>query len=255
MLTAHKMSFIISKRNDYYLRRLIILKKTAKWITILAVSSLLAACQENNTAMKEDVSETVVTESTKDVHVHTNLTNEQKKIYDGYFDDAQVKDRKLSDWAGDWQSVYPYLLDGSLDEVFEHKASLNTEKTAEAYKEYYEVGYKTSVERIVIEGNHVTFYDHGHGHTGEYLYDGYEILTYTKGNRGVRYIFKLNGNGEGLPKYIQFSDHNISPKKVDHYHIYMGDDRNQLLEEMDNWPTFYFSHLDGHTIAHEMIAH
>lgn len=80
MLTAHKMSFIISKRNDYYLRRLIILKKTAKWITILAVSSLLAACQENNTAMKEDVSETVVTESTKDVHVHTNLTNEQKRF-------------------------------------------------------------------------------------------------------------------------------------------------------------------------------
>ncbi len=35
-------------------------------------------------------------------------------IYDGYFDDDQVKDRPLSDYAGDWQSVYPQLQDGTL---------------------------------------------------------------------------------------------------------------------------------------------
>ncbi|ENH96888.1 zinc-binding lipoprotein AdcA [Gracilibacillus halophilus YIM-C55.5] len=35
-----------------------------------------------------------------------------------YFEDSQVKDRSLSDWEGDWQSVYPLLQDGTLDEVF-----------------------------------------------------------------------------------------------------------------------------------------
>jgi zinc transport system substrate-binding protein len=44
------------------------------------------------------------------------------KIYAGYFEDSQIKDRPLSDYAGDWQSVYPYLKDGRLDPVWEHKA-------------------------------------------------------------------------------------------------------------------------------------
>ncbi|RKJ68153.1 hypothetical protein D7X33_24545, partial [Butyricicoccus sp. 1XD8-22] len=24
---------------------------------------------------------------------------------------------------------------------------------------------------------------------------------------------------------------------------------------VENWPTYYPAHMDGHTIAHEMIAH
>ena len=37
------------------------------------------------------------------------------------FDDHDVKDRNLSDWAGEWQSPYPFVLDGSLDEAWEKK--------------------------------------------------------------------------------------------------------------------------------------
>ena len=40
--------------------------------------------------------------------------------HDGVFEDADVQDRTLADWQGDWQSVYPYLLDGTLDLVFAH---------------------------------------------------------------------------------------------------------------------------------------
>ena len=29
-----------------------------------------------------------------------------------HFEDSDVQDRTLSDWDGDWQSVYPYLQDG-----------------------------------------------------------------------------------------------------------------------------------------------
>lgn len=35
---------------------------------------------------------------------------------------AKLKDRTLGDYKGNWQSVYPYLKDGTLDEVMEHKA-------------------------------------------------------------------------------------------------------------------------------------
>ncbi|WP_082235426.1 metal ABC transporter solute-binding protein, Zn/Mn family [Halobacillus massiliensis] len=189
-------------------------------------------------------------------HDHSHAHDEEaQKIYDGYFEDSQVKDRELSDWEGDWQSVYPHHEDGTLDEVYEHKAEQEGDKTAEEYKEYYETGYQTDVDRIAIDGETVTFYENGEERSGEYVSDGYEILTYDAGNRGVRYIFELKEETEGLPKYIQFSDHSIYPTKADHYHLYWGDDREALLDEVNHWPTYYPSNMDGHDIAHEMMAH
>ncbi|GIN19741.1 zinc ABC transporter substrate-binding protein AdcA [Siminovitchia fordii] len=189
-------------------------------------------------------------------HGHSHAQDEEEeKIYAGYFEDSQVKDRSLSDWAGDWQSVYPYLQDGTLDEVFAHKEEHKGDMTSEEYKEYYNKGYQTDVDRIVITEETVKFFKNGEEFTGKYLYDGYEILTYDAGNRGVRYIFKLAEETDGLPKYIQFSDHSIYPNEADHYHLYWGDDRKALLDEVTHWPTYYPSEMDGHDIAHEMMAH
>lgn len=188
-------------------------------------------------------------------HDHRHDHDHEKAIYAGYFDDSQVKDRSLSDWEGDWQSVYPYLQDGTLDEVFAHKAEKSAEKTAEEIKQYYDTGYRTDVERIVIEGNTVSFHENGKERSGAYVYDGYEILTYEAGNRGVRYIFELADGGQDLPEFIQFSDHGIYPTDAGHFHLYWGDDREALLEEVTNWPTYYPSRLTGEGIVREMLAH
>lgn len=189
-------------------------------------------------------------------HDHDHSHDHNNDIYSGHFDDDQVADRSLSDWEGDWQSVYPYLEDGTLDDVFAHKAE-HGDKSAEEYKAYYDVGYQTAVGRIVIENNNVTFYEGGEERTGEYQYDGYEILTYEAGNRGVRFIFELAGEeaADNLPQYIQFSDHAIYPTDAHHFHLYWGDDREALLEEVTNWPTYYPSDLNGDEIVEEMIAH
>lgn len=176
------------------------------------------------------------------------------QIYKGYFEDSQIADRPLSDYAGDWQSVYPYLQDGTLDPVWKHKAETG-DMTAEEYKDYYEIGYRTNVERIAIKGDTVTFHEAGKPISGRYTYDGNEVLTYKKGNRGVRFIFaKTEGDAEA-PQFIQFSDHKIAPQKADHYHLYWGDDRAALLEEVTNWPTYYPAALDADAIAREMMAH
>ncbi len=230
------------------------MKKKLNGFSILALSIMLVGCAEESNDTNNDSKGNQ--ENTVHEHNHSHeLDEEKKKIYNGYFEDKQVKDRPLSDWAGDWQSVYPYLKDGTLDEVFEYKSAQDGNKTFEAIKDYYEIGYKTNTDHIKIEGDFVTFFDHGHAHKGEFEYDGYEILTYEKGNRGVRFIFKHIGDDEAVPSYIQFSDHIIAPQKSDHYHIYWGNDREALLNEVNNWPTFYPSQMDGHTIAHEMMAH
>ncbi|TDH37981.1 metal-binding protein ZinT [Pseudohoeflea suaedae] len=186
-------------------------------------------------------------------HAHSH-GDDNKDIHAGYFDDSQIAARDLSDWEGDWQSVYPYLRDGTLDPVFAHKAA-HGDKSAEDYKAYYEAGYKTDVEGIEIDGNEVTFERAEGSVSGRYESDGHEILTYKKGNRGVRFIFRKVEGDESAPDYIQFSDHRIAPEKADHYHVYMGNDRAALLEEVTNWPTYYPASLDAAGIVNEMLAH
>jgi len=187
-----------------------------------------------------------------DEHAHAHDHNDQ--IYKGYFEDSQIADRALSDWEGDWQSVYPLLQDGTLAPVMEHKAEAGS-MTAEEYTAYYTVGYQTDVDRITIEGDTVSFYTAGEPVTADYAYDGYEILNYEKGNRGVRFIFGKTQGDEAAPRFIQFSDHRIAPSVADHYHLYWGDDRAALLEELTNWPTYYPSDLAADEIVAEMLAH
>ena len=54
---------------------------------------------------------------------HDHSGDASKTVYKGYFEDSQIKARPLSNWAGDWQSVYPYLQDGTLDPVMAARAS------------------------------------------------------------------------------------------------------------------------------------
>ncbi|MBN7809274.1 metallochaperone AztD [Agrobacterium rosae] len=188
-----------------------------------------------------------------EAHDHTH-SHSDPKIYAGYFEDSQVKDRPLANYAGDWQSVYPYLKDGTLEPVWKHKARKGTSSVDDIRAEY-EVGYKTDVDRITIEGDAVTFFKDGQPSKGAYAYDGKEILTYKKGNRGVRFIFKKTDGDASAPQFIQFSDHGIAPNKADHYHLYWGKDRAALLNEVTNWPTYYPSSLKPEQIVSEMKAH
>jgi zinc transport system substrate-binding protein len=187
-------------------------------------------------------------------HSHSHADEAQKKVHDGYFEDDQVQARPLSDWKGDWQSVYPYLVNGTLDPVMADKAK-HGDKSAADYRAYYEAGYKTDVDRILIAGPKVTFFRGETAVSGDYETDGHEILTYKKGNRGVRFIFKKVGGDEAAPSFIQFSDHIIAPQKAGHYHLYWGNDRAAVLKELTNWPTYYPANLDGKQILEEMLAH
>ncbi|MCG7338131.1 zinc ABC transporter substrate-binding lipoprotein AdcA [Staphylococcus sp. ACRSN] len=185
-----------------------------------------------------------------------NDEKHEKAISDGYFKDNQIKDRALSDYNGNWKSVYPLLKDGTLDAVMKHKAKEDDSMSEKEYKDYYEKGYKTNVDNIKIADNVITFTKNGKTVEGQYDYDGKEVLKYDKGNRGVRFTFKLKGeSNQDLPKYVQFSDHNIAPKKAAHFHIFMGNDKQKLLKEVDNWPTYYPANQKDDEVKEDMLAH
>jgi len=179
-----------------------------------------------------------------------------KTVHNGYFEDADVKDRTLSDYVGNWQSVYPFLEDGTFDQVFDYKAKLTGKMTKDEYKAYYRKGYQTDVTKINISDNTMEFVQGGQSKKFTYKYVGKKILTYKKGNRGVRFLFEATDVDAGQFKYVQFSDHNIAPVKAEHFHIFFGGTSQEaLFEEMDNWPTYYPDNLSGQEIAQEMLAH
>ncbi|WP_370462024.1 ZinT/AdcA family metal-binding protein [Pantoea sp. M_6] len=89
-----------------------------------------------------------------------------------------------------------------------------------------------------------------------YRYDGYKILTYSSGKKGVRYLFTCEDANSRAPKYVQFSDHTIGPRKSAHFHIFTGNDSQQaLLAEMENWPTYYPYQMMNAEVVEEMLHH
>ncbi|MGT2926381.1 zinc ABC transporter substrate-binding protein AdcA [Streptococcus cuniculipharyngis] len=184
--------------------------------------------------------------------------NSDQTVEKGYFKDKDIKDRTLADWSGNWQSLYPYLLDGTLDPVWDYKAKSKQDMTAQEYKDYYTKGYQTDVEKISIDGHKktMTFVQKGVKKTFSYRYVGYKVLTYPKGNRGVRYLFESQDKDAGQFKYVQFSDHGIAPQKAEHFHLFWGSDSQEaLFKELENWPTYYPDKLSGHDIAQALVAH
>ncbi|KAB2331715.1 ZinT/AdcA family metal-binding protein [Bacillus mesophilum] len=179
-----------------------------------------------------------------------------KRIYEGFFYFDEVGERELSDFAGDWQSVYPYLLNGELDEVMEVKAQNNDKKSKEDFIKQYQIAYETDVNRVVISDDSFTFYyDDGREVSAKYKSEGYEILERDAGNRQVRHVYKKSDDTKDMPTYMIFSDHNINTAPAHHFHLYFGEDRDALLAERTHFPTYYPSKLDGAGIVRDMLAH
>jgi zinc transport system substrate-binding protein len=184
---------------------------------------------------------------------------EEGHSHDEGFEDSDVKDRPtFADWKGDWQSGYPYVLDGTLEEVFQDKAEHDDSKTAEYYKKYYTEGYRTNFSRVVLDDDTITYYVDAKLLTKvKYEYKGYVIMHYDGGSKGVRYQFQAVGETNGAPKYIQFSDHCIKPTEgLEHFHLYNGSDGFEpMLKNLENWPTFYPISMSGADIAKSMKGH
>ena len=192
-----------------------------------------------------------------DHHSHGKpLSDMEKKAANGEFNDSDVRDRNLNDWDGMWQSLYPYLQDGSLDPVLRKKAEKDKSKSFDEIKAYYQKGYATDIDTIGIENGVIEFHVGDKVSACKYDYAGHKILTYTSGKKGVRYLFECKDASSKAPRYVQFSDHIIAPRTSAHFHIFMGNaSQEALLAEMDNWPTYYPYQLKKDQIVDEMLHH
>ncbi|MBO4867656.1 MAG: zinc ABC transporter substrate-binding protein [Ruminococcus sp.] len=210
--------------------------KDMKVINLMEVLGDSAKVEELKEGMQESEHE----------HEHEHKTD---------FEDSDVKDRTLDEWNGSWQSTYPLLLDGSLDEVWEHKAEEDDTMTAEDYKKKYTTAYETDVVTININAPEVEYVTADKSIKAEYDYSGFYIRTKDDGTKQVRYKFEKKSGDDSAAKYIVFSDHNIEPSEPEHFHLYSGNDGfDTLVEEGDHFPTYYPASLTAEDIVDEMTG-
>ena len=206
----------------------------------------------------DSVKEEEIVEGMEHDHHHDHDESEAHSKEVSTFEDNQVQDRSLKDWAGEWQSAYPYVLDGSLDEGFAHKAK-SGKMSAEEYKAYYATGYETELKTIAIDGdtNTITYTDvNGKTCASPYKYVGYYIQDWSTGTRAAMYRFEAVDKASGTPIFVEFNDHIIEPCPAEHFHFRSSNTGFDDIEDPENrWPTFFPAAWKAEDILEAFIGH
>lgn len=169
--------------------------------------------------------------------------------------EADIKARKLKEFNGDWQSLYPHLMAGAMDEYVEAQAEKKglSEKDARAE---IEAKWNCGVKSISINGNKITFvYDDGKVESGKYKYAGFATKKNEEGKiSSIRY--KFESNGKSSPKYVMLNDHGHEPaKEVCHFHIYFGNNNFDELVTTKSNPFFVDSKLSPEACLDNVLGH
>ena len=149
--------------------------------------------------------------------------------------ESEIKDRPLSDFAGDFQSVLPYFEDGTLDEYITEEAEEN-EKSGTV--------------------------------SAEYEYQGFQTVKDDDGDiTSVWYTFQAKTPDSGAPVYLAFNDHGTGAgsheeeheeheEEIAHFHLRYGNESVEALMGVENWaPTFYAADAAADEIKEALAGH
>ena len=194
--------------------------------------------------------EEIVEGMQEDGHDHGHSHDEQ-------LTEDDIRDRTLSDFAGAWKSLHPYLLNGDLDKFCQHRAEEDEDSstTKDTYLEKFKASWQCDAEKISINGNTITFtYADGKTVSAEYTYAGYQPKRNDEGTiRSVRYQFETTS--ADAPKYVQFNDHGHEPGEAEHFHIYFGNAGFDALMSAKTNPFFVKDALSIEDILDELMGH
>lgn len=202
----------------------------------------------------------VLGDKVKEEEIKEGMEHEHE--HDHEVNAADVKDRPLSDWLGDWSTIEKNLKNGDLNEYVEHQAEEN-ETNAASQKSAYEARWKSDYTGLKITETSVTFGDV----TVDFEYAGYKIVEGESGD-SVWYGFAAKTPVDGAPKYIAFSDHGTggeeeheeeedeAHEETAHFHMRYGNESFEALTAIEGWgPTFFPADATGEAVAEAMSGH
>ena len=181
--------------------------------------------------------------------------------------ESEIKDRPLSDFAGDFQSVLPYFEDGTLDEYITEEAEKN-EKSFDEMKQEFLEKRKSDYNTLSIEGNSVSFHTPSGTVSAEYEYQGFQTVKDDDGDiTSVWYTFQAKTPDSGAPVYLAFNDHGTGAgsheeeheeheEEIAHFHLRYGNESVEALMGVENWaPTFYAADAAADEIKEALAGH
>lgn len=175
--------------------------------------------------------------------------------HDEEITENDILPREVSEFSGEWQSLYPVLMTGALDEYVEFQAEKKSIPVEDSRAEI-EAKWNCGVKTIKIKGNKITLiYDNGKKESGKYKYAGFVTKKNDEGKiSSIRHKFELtSGNG---PKYVMLNDHGHKPvKSVEHFHIYFGNNNFDELVTTKSNPFFVDSKLDPEGCLENVMGH
>jgi zinc transport system substrate-binding protein len=217
-----------------------------------------AALQEaSNDNMKALNLMDILGDSVKTEEVVEGMQEEDHHSHEDEINQEEIEDRTLSDFAGEWKSLYPLLLEGKLDAFCEQQAENcdDSAVTAEDFLNQYKTSWKTEVEVIHVENSQITFtYTDKTQRSAAYTYAGYQTMENEEGEIiGVRYQFETDSTD--APKYVQFNDHGYKPEESQHFHVYFGNESFEDLMKAETNPFFVKKEKTDGEIAEELMEH
>lgn len=190
-----------------------------------------------------------------DHDAHEHEAHEHGHDHDEEITEADIKPRAVSEFAGEWQSLYPVLMTGALDEYVEFQAEKKSISVKDSRAEI-EAKWNCGIKTIKIKGDEITLiYDNGKKESGSYKYAGFATKKNDQGKiSSIRHKFSLvKGNS---PKYVMLNDHGHEPvKSVEHFHIYFGNNNFDELVTTKSNPFFVDSKLDAKGCLANVMGH
>lgn len=197
-----------------------------------------------------------IVEGMEHEHAHEQIT------------ESEIKDRPLTDFTGDFQSVLPYFEDGTLDGYIAEKAK-EKEKSFDEMKKEFVKKRQSDYTTLSIQGSTVSFRTAAGTVSADYEYKGFRTVTDEDGEiTGVWYTFQTHAAAApGAPAYLAFSDHNTGADAHDgehaeqegeiaHFHLRYGNESVQALMDAEDWaPTFYAADATPEQIREAVAGH
>lgn len=185
-------------------------------------------------------------------------------------DPDNVKDRELTDFAGDWATIETALAAGALDEYITHQAEEN-EVSFDEQKSTYESAWKTDYPTLRVDGDKITFVSDSGEVSATYAYANYELI---EGDHGlsVWYGYTKESGDDAAPQNLVFNDHgdgNVHEEEehdehdesdahdehdsdehhehaTAHTHVRYGSETVAELAAITDWTPFYFDAAASH---------
>lgn len=200
------------------------------------------------------VKEQEIIEGMVDDHDHSHSHNDEIK-------ESDIKIRQLSDFNGEFVSIFKYFEDGTLDDYLNERVG---EKTFDEIKQEFLDKRTSEYATIEINGDTLTVHAESDIYTGNYIYSRYIPSVNADGDiTNVWYGYELAEPNDNMPTYLLFSDHGYGAEhdeddhdEVKHFHLRYGDESLDALMENTVWtPTFYDSHASDEEIKEAVIGH